>query len=193
VKALEVLGGVGTSVASGALTAAGVYGLVGNLAAASTGTAIAALSGVAAQNAALAWLGGGTLAAGGGGMAMGTVVLGGFIAGPAILMSSFFVHAKAAKVETAVEQNCCEMDRAEASMQGHIAYLDAVQTRVLELQRVTREVESALKSLLATANPETSEEVFQVAKVASALGSVLDAAVLDKDGKPITDEVKANG
>ena len=38
---------------------------------ASTGTAISALSGAAATNAALAWLGGGALAAGGGGMAAG--------------------------------------------------------------------------------------------------------------------------
>ena len=38
---------------------------------ASTGTAISTLTGVAAQNAALAWLGGGALSAGGGGMAAG--------------------------------------------------------------------------------------------------------------------------
>lgn len=44
--------------------------------AASTGTAISSLSGAAATNATLAWLGGGSLAAGGGGMAAGTAVLG---------------------------------------------------------------------------------------------------------------------
>ena len=43
---------------------------------ASTGTAISALSGIAATNAALAWLGGGTLAAGGAGIAGGSVILG---------------------------------------------------------------------------------------------------------------------
>ena len=47
---------------------------------ASTGTAISALSGAAATNAALAWLGGGTLAAGGGGMAAGNALLA--LAGP---------------------------------------------------------------------------------------------------------------
>jgi len=41
---------------------------------ASTGTAISALSGAAAESAALAWLGGGTLAAGGGGMTAGRSV-----------------------------------------------------------------------------------------------------------------------
>lgn len=47
---------------------------------ASTGTAIASLSGAAATNAALAWLGGGALAAGGGGMAAGQAFLA--LAGP---------------------------------------------------------------------------------------------------------------
>lgn len=47
---------------------------------ASTGVAIKALSGIAAKNAALAWLGGGALAAGGAGMAGGQAVLA--LAGP---------------------------------------------------------------------------------------------------------------
>ena len=47
---------------------------------ASTGAAISALSGAAATNAALAWLGGGAIAAGGGGMAAGNTLL--ILAGP---------------------------------------------------------------------------------------------------------------
>lgn len=47
---------------------------------ASTGTAISALSGAAATNAALAWLGGGALAAGGGGITAGSAFLA--LAGP---------------------------------------------------------------------------------------------------------------
>ena len=46
---------------------------------AGTGTAISSLSGAAATNATLAWLGGGTLASGGGGMAAGAFVLGGVV------------------------------------------------------------------------------------------------------------------
>ena len=42
---------------------------------ASTGTAISALSGAAATKAALAWLGGGALSSGGGGMAAGSAFL----------------------------------------------------------------------------------------------------------------------
>lgn len=47
---------------------------------ASTGTAISSLAGAAASNAALAWLGGGTLALGGGGVSAGSALLG--LAGP---------------------------------------------------------------------------------------------------------------
>merc|ERR550514_2349746 len=50
-----------------------IIGLLG--AEASTGTAIASLSGAAAKSAALAWFGGGTLADGGGGMALGQYIL----------------------------------------------------------------------------------------------------------------------
>ena len=52
------------SAAAGGLLAVGSWTLVSMLGTASTGTAIATLSGVAAHNAILAWFGGGALAAG---------------------------------------------------------------------------------------------------------------------------------
>ncbi|QOY50872.1 hypothetical protein [Candidatus Sulfurimonas baltica] len=51
---------------------------------ASTSAGIAGLSGIAASNATLAWLGGGALAVGGGGIALGTIVLGGLAIIPAV-------------------------------------------------------------------------------------------------------------
>jgi len=71
----EILTGLSKGALSGSLTALGAYGMVGLLAEASTGTAIASLSGAAATNATLAWLGGGSLAAGGFGIAGGMAVL----------------------------------------------------------------------------------------------------------------------
>lgn len=94
-NSLEIASGLGKGVTGGALTAMGAYGSVGLLATASTGTAISTLSGVAASNATLAWLGGGSLAAGGGGMALGTAVLGGIVAGPAIAITGFIMDSKA--------------------------------------------------------------------------------------------------
>ena len=72
----SILQGSATGIAGGALTAIGAYGAATTLATASTGTAIASLHGVAATNATLAWFGGGSLAAGGAGMAGGAAVLG---------------------------------------------------------------------------------------------------------------------
>ena len=67
--------GVGAGVAVATLGPGVAMGIATVFGVASTGTAVSALSGAAAANAALAWLGGGALAAGGGGMAAGEVFL----------------------------------------------------------------------------------------------------------------------
>lgn len=72
--------GVGAGVAVAALGPTAAMGIATTFGAASTGTAISALSGAAFTNAALAWLGGGALATGGGGMAAGSAFLA--LAGP---------------------------------------------------------------------------------------------------------------
>lgn len=72
--------GVGAGVAVAALGPTAAMGIATTFGIASTGTAISTLSGAAATNAALAWLGGGTLAAGGGGMVAGNAFLA--LAGP---------------------------------------------------------------------------------------------------------------
>ena len=79
VGASVLLGGMGGAVfgTAGGFAAAGVTtSAVMALGTASTGTAIASLSGAAATNATLAALGGGAIAAGGGGIALGTTMLG---------------------------------------------------------------------------------------------------------------------
>lgn len=73
--------GVGLGIAVGALGPSAAMGVATTFGVASTGTAISALSGAAATKAALAWLGGGAISAGGGGMAAGSRFLG--LAGPA--------------------------------------------------------------------------------------------------------------
>lgn len=92
-----VAGGAVAGTAGGALVAFGAYGAARALAVASTGTAIASLSGAAATNATLAFFGGGSIAAGGLGMAGGTAVLGGLVAGPALLAMGIVAGAAAKK------------------------------------------------------------------------------------------------
>jgi len=93
----SMAGGAVAGTAGGALVAFGAYGAAQALAVASTGTAIASLSGAAATNATLAFFGGGSLAAGGLGMAGGTAVLGGLVAGPALMVMGFVAEAAAKK------------------------------------------------------------------------------------------------
>ncbi len=89
--------GVGAGVAVAALGPSAAMGIATTFGVASTGTAISALSGAAATNAALAWLGGGALAVGGGGMAAGEAFLtlagpvGWAIAGVALIGSGLMV------------------------------------------------------------------------------------------------------
>ncbi len=80
----DASGAVIGSAIGGVLAAYGAYTGVGMLASTAGGVAIAELSGVAATNITLAWLGGGALSVGGFGMVVGMVVLGGLVAGPAL-------------------------------------------------------------------------------------------------------------
>ena len=74
-RVAEIAGGVASKGVGAYAAVTATTGLVGALGTASTGTAISTLSGAAASNATLAWLGGGALAAGGGGIVVGTAVL----------------------------------------------------------------------------------------------------------------------
>ena len=185
VHAKEILGGGISALGSGVATAAAAYGLVGTLASASTGTAISTLSGAAASNATLAWLGGGTLAAGGGGVAAGTLVFGGLVVGPALLVASFFAQAKARDIENQVQRHIAEMDIDEAKKRKISTGLDAVLARVAELKASTITLRIELENLLSSSSPQNEHDAYLVAKTAVALGKVLDIAILDREGRII--------
>lgn len=186
VRALEVLGGVTSASLTGLSTAAAAYGLVGLLGTASTGTAIATLSGAAATNATLAWLGGGALAAGGGGIALGTLVLGGLVAGPAILAVGFFAQGKAGEIENQVNKSIAEMEIAEAQMGQQISILHIILRRIDELKTSTIEIRNKVEELLQQSTPESPlEDLYFLARTSKSLGDLLDVAILDKNGNLI--------
>ena len=89
--------GAGVGVAVVALGPTAAMGVATTFGVASTGTAISTLTGAAATNAALAWLGGGAIASGGGGMIAGESLLalagpiGWAIAGVALLASGLAI------------------------------------------------------------------------------------------------------
>jgi hypothetical protein len=87
-KELAIAAG-GMAVA-GTATAGITFAAISLFGTASTGTAIGSLSGVAATNATLAWIGGGSIASGGAGVVGGTLVLGGIALAPVAIIGMFF-------------------------------------------------------------------------------------------------------
>lgn len=87
--AIGVLGTVAGAGVAGAAAGFAIYGGVMALGAASTGTAISALSGAAATKATLAAIGGGSLATGGLGIAGGTAILGAAVAAPVLAIAGW--------------------------------------------------------------------------------------------------------
>ena len=127
--ALGVAGGAAAGVAGGALTAVGAYGAAMTFATASTGTAISTLSGAAATNATLAFFGGGSLATGGLGMAGGMYVLGGLVAGPALMVMGMITEAKSKeKLEKALS-NKAQADEIVESLNAASVQCSAIRRR----------------------------------------------------------------
>lgn len=125
-KAEEIVaGGIG-SLGAGALAGIASYGGAMMFASASTGTAIASLSGVAATNATLAWFGGGSLAAGGFGMAGGAVVLGGIVAGPILGVGGFLYESKSRENLAEAKKYYAEANHAIEEMENAIVVMNGI-------------------------------------------------------------------
>jgi hypothetical protein len=177
------------SVGAAYVAGQGTVALVGLFGTATTGTAIGGLSGAAAWNATLAWLGGGSLAAGGGGMALGTLVLGGITVGPALMIGGFVLGGEG-------EKSLTEARRYEAKVSVEIEKLRVFEGFLGQVKRRTVELEDLVKNLndRATDSLEKLEsqsfvrnrdaEVFQqVALLIKALAEIMKTPILDTEGK----------
>lgn len=131
------IGALGVAVATMGPTVA--MGVATTFGVASTGTAIAGLSGAAATSAALAWLGGGTLVAGGGGRAAGTAILaaarpvGWVIAGGAALVSVGIGSVAAVKNKKAAE----DLRKDQLEIEAAIRRFDQTTAEVETLRELT--------------------------------------------------------
>ena len=188
--------GVGTGLSGGAVLAFGAYNGTMLLATASTGTAISSLGGVAATNATLAWLGGGSLAAGGYGMAGGMMVLGGIVAGPALAV---FGHILGSKGEEALnnakrnmEQAITLCDQAElmAAKLKAIEEITALANTVFskvssQLYWAVSDLKRVIENHGVDCNNYTDESngiVLRSVKLVQLLKAMIDTPILDKDG-----------
>lgn len=188
--------GLGTGAASGAALAFGAYNGTMLLATASTGTAISTLSGAAATNATLAWLGGGSIAAGGGGVAAGTMVLGGIVAAPALAIFGHIIGNKAeaavaqaeSNIEMAktVELECKQIMRHLTSV-SQVAWMldDTLSKLVARLRRSSSKMNDVIAKSGTDFSQFTDEEkdtVFRAVKYAQLVKVMVDTPILDENG-----------
>ncbi|PWF68423.1 hypothetical protein CCD93_10255 [Vibrio sp. T21] len=184
-----------TALGSGGLAGLAAYGGVGVLGTASTGTAIGTLSGAAATNATLAWLGGGSLAAGGYGMAGGMMVLGGVVAGPVLAVGGMMMASKA---EAAKEDAYANLDKAELAseqMKEAMVAASGIRLRFEEIAKVLCSLDLRFQPLLksfnelvesntnySTYSEEDRKGVMIVASTAKVLKNLLEAPIIDQEG-----------
>jgi len=136
------------AVSAGTLAGVGAVGAITSFGVASTGTAISTLSGAAATNATLAWLGGGSLAAGGFGVAGGTAVLGGIVAVPLLLSLAASATSKSEKAITEARAKEAEYEIATKNAELMIAKIECVIDRTQEVLQTTRALAKRFDNLL---------------------------------------------
>lgn len=183
-----------TAVGAGVAARQGALSLVGLFGTASTGAAIGGLSGVAATNATLAALGGGSLATGGGGMALGATVLGGVTMGPALLLAGFALSTQGEKADTKARSYERDVEVVLARQQAFRELLVRVHNRIGELDQLLTDLDTRARSAMTDLpqphlDPHEHAEVFQrVLLLIKALAAVLRTPVLlpdrDGDGSP---------
>lgn len=121
------LGTIGGIAASGAVTS-----VVMVLGTASTGTAISSLSGIAATNATLAVLGGGTLAAGGGGVSLGTTLLTSVTVGVTVLVAGVVFNIVSHKISDDANKAQQEVNESERIININCEYLNELKIAASE-------------------------------------------------------------
>ena len=188
--------GVGAGLGSGAALAFGAYNGTMLLATAGTGAAISSLGGVAATNATLAWLGGGTLAAGGGGMALGVQVLGGIVLAPAAAICGHIIGNRG---EEALNNALSNKEQArtihdEAALAvGKLHAIEQVTSLANEtFSTISTQLRRSVKALgdvietygddYRTFDQTSREVVFRSVKFAQLIKAMIDTPILDKDG-----------
>lgn len=188
--------GMGAGIGGGAALAFGAYNGTMLLASASTGTAISTLSGAAATNATLAWLGGGSLAAGGGGMALGTIVLGGIVAGPALAVFGHIVGNKAEEALNNARSNLEEAKTIRSEVNLMVGKLETIGNVSSFANKTFSDVSSHLRHAVhdlkrvidgkgndyQAFSMEHQEIVFRSVKFAQLIKALIDTPILDRDG-----------
>lgn len=186
---------------TGAMTAFGAYSGTMALATAGTGTAISSLSGAAATNATLAWLGGGTLSAGGLGVAGGAMMLNAMVAAPALAIAGWYMGNKAEQKLNDAKSNQeialkFKVDAIAAiTLTDGIAEIADALTQILsKVRRYSRRSNTALSKVIKASgldyqqySTQDKEVVFTALKLAQLLKAIVDTPILNEEGQLLND------
>lgn len=171
-KASDVMKIGTSSLGAGALAGIASYGGAMMFASASTGTAIASLSGVAATNATMAWFGGGSLAAGGLGMAGGAAVLGGIVVAPVLAIAGVLMAAKSEENLSKANKTYSEAKNAAEKMNTLRSFLEQVENLANSYEEFIGKYRYRYESML--------EQLYQISLNAS-----------EKQGKKLVNKIKS--
>ena len=197
--ASSLLTGSVTGLAGGAATAFGAYSAATTFASASTGAAISSLSGAAASNATLAFFGGGSM-----GISGGTAVLGGLVAGPALMVMGFIAGAKASKNLSESYANEAMSKKIAKDLEVGTDMCNNISRRTLMFYNLLARLDSYFIPLVYKLenivkdegvdylkySKESKELVMASVSLAGTIKAVLDTSILNEDGS-LTDESKA--
>ncbi|MCL2102211.1 MAG: hypothetical protein FWH22_10930 [Fibromonadales bacterium] len=168
----------------GTAAAAGTTAAVMALGTASTGTAIASLSGAAATKATLAVLGGGTLAAGGGGVALGTTILGASTLGVGLLVGGAIFAVTGAKIKEKAEEAYSSMLRNEEEIDRTLSYLSRIRDTAYKLDsaitKVHRVYDTNVIRLIQLVERETDWNVYNDDEQLLVENNIFIVAILNK-------------
>ena len=192
----SIAGGAAAGTAGGALVAFGAYGAAQMFATASTGTAIKTLAGIAAKNATLAFFGGGSLATGGLGMAGGAAVLGGLVAGPALMVMGFVVGEAARKNLEKARTNLAEAEQISKELDTGSLQCEVIRRRTYMFYNLLARLDARflpllyrMEDILKTEGDdyrmysvESKKAIASCASIAVTIKSLLDTPLLTDDG-----------
>ncbi|MFO7777934.1 MAG: hypothetical protein R6V28_06250 [Nitriliruptoraceae bacterium] len=180
-------GGVSAGIAGALARQAALTG-VHSLASAGTGTAITGLSGAAAKSATLAWLGGGTVASGGGGVAVGTMMVNGIAVAPALLAFGLGLNVQGHRAQTKAREIEKESRVEAARLESQRLLIERLEVRVEELEQVLHELDERASEALddlqqVEFDPAEHVELFmRVALLIEGVREILATRVVDEAG-----------
>ena len=171
------------------------------IASAGLGAGGGALSGAAATNATLAWLGGGTIASGGMGVAGGVMALQALVAGPALLAAGWYMGSKAETNLNNARSNKEKARKYEADAEKDMTLANGIGSMAIKASEVlstlrtyARRNLNTLKTIIkeqgvdyAQYNQEGKLSVMKNVKIMQVIKTLIDTPLLDKDGNLLGD------